>query len=431
MHAGHGYGATHMMRIAYFTNQYPAVSHTFIRREIKAIEALGVSVFRFAARPGEGLVDAEDKAEEKRTQYVLKAGAAEVLRCCAGAFFTRPAAVFKALAQAVQMGRRSDRGIARHFVYVLEGAILAYWCKRKGIKHIHAHFGTNPAAVVRFASQFSEITYSFTAHGSEEFEKAPLLSLDTKVRDAAFVVCVSSFGRGQLMRWTLPAMWPKFAVVHCGLDPRVFDGSVRRPPSAARFVCVGRLDEHKAQIVLVGAVRKLRDAGIGCEVVLVGDGVLRPYVEDAIRRDELQDQITITGWVSGDRVKEEIAASRALILPSVSENLPVVIMEAFALGRPVISTYVAGIPELVQPGATGWLVPASDETALCQAMREAIDAPVEQLVTMGRAARTRVEERHDSVREAAKLKKLFEAHVGVDVAPVPSECQVVPETAPS
>ena len=139
---------------------------------------------------------------------------------------------------------------------------------------------------------------------------------------------------------------------------------------------------------------------------------MRPYVESAIRSAGLERQVTITGWVSGARVRAELEAARALVLPSVSENLPVVIMEALALGRPVISTYVAGIPELVQPGLTGWLVPASDEVALSEAMREALDAPVEHLARMGASGRLRVRDRHDSVKEGGKLKKLLDRYVG-------------------
>jgi glycosyltransferase involved in cell wall biosynthesis len=294
----------------------------------------------------------------------------------------------------------------------MEGAILASWFRQDEIQHIHAHFGTNPAAIVMFASRFCGIPYSFTAHGSEEFEKAALLSLDEKLKYAAFAVCVSSFGRGQLMRWTPPDQWPKIAVIHCGLDTSFFDRSISPPPAIPRLVCVGRLDEHKAQIVLVGAIRRLHESGVKCEIVFAGDGPMRPEVEAAIRNAGLQHAITITGWISGDQVKAHIEGARALVLPSFSENMPVVIMEALALGRPVVSTFVAGIPELVQDGKTGWLVPTADETALTEALREVLDAPVERLAGMGAAGRIHVAEQHDSLIEGAKIKTLFEDHVG-------------------
>ena len=173
----------------------------------------------------------------------------------------------------------------------------------------------------------------------------------------------------------------------------------------------------KLRLVLVGAVRRLREFGIDCEVVLAGDGPMRAQVELAIERAGLEQQFSITGWVSADRVKAEILASRALVLPSFSENMPVVIMEAMALGRPVISTYIAGIPELVQPKVNGWLVPAGDETALAEALRQAIGASVEELTSMGVAGRDYVTENHDSLTEARKLKGLFE-RVAQKVPPI-------------
>jgi colanic acid/amylovoran biosynthesis glycosyltransferase len=402
------------MRIGYFTNKYPAVSHTFIRREIRAVESLGVTVFRYALRPGECLVDRDDKSEEKRTHYILKSGTGEMVRCFMAALLTRPTALGKTIGQAIKMGVHSDRGILRHLAYVAEAAVLAHWCRRDGIQHIHAHFGTNAAAIAMFAWQLSGISYSFTAHGPEEFEKASLLSLDVKLENAAFAVCASSFGRSQFMRWSRCDQWPKMAVVHCGLDSAFFEGFTP-PPLTPRLVCVGRISVEKAQILLVAAARRLRDAGIVCEIVLAGDGPMLPEVEDAIRRAGLQGAITVTGWVSSQQVKAELETARALVLPSFAENMPVAIMESLARGRPVISTYVAGIPELIQPGRTGWLVPAGDEIALADAMREALEAPIERLSTMGDAGRLQMIEHHDALKEAGKLKSLFEKHLSRSV----------------
>lgn len=397
------------MRIAYFTNQYPAVSHTFIRREIRALETLGVTVIRYALRPApEPLVDAADQIELQKTSHIFRAGAAEVLRCFIVAVLKQPATLVNAFCLAAKIGWHSDRGFLRHFAYVVEAVVLAAWCRRDNIQHVHAHFGTNSAAVAMLTSQLSSIPFSFTAHGPDEFEKAPLLSLDEKLKRAAFAICVSSFGKSQLMRWSSPDQWGKIEVVHCGVDSSFLDASVQTPPSDPRFVCVGRIASAKAQLILVGAVRRLNEAGINCEVVLVGDGPMRSLVEEAIRHAKLERQITLIGWGSGDRVKAEILSARALVLPSFSENMPIVIMEAMALCRPVISTYIAGIPELVRPGQTGWLVPASDEIALAGAMREALAASIVELAKMGTAGRLHITDYHDSVKEARKLKTLFE-----------------------
>ncbi len=397
------------MRVAYFINQYPAVSHTFIRREIQAIEGLGLTVVRYALWPGKDIVDIEDKDELQRTRYVPSAGFITVVGACLQAGITRPIAVLQMVRQALSLGWRSDRGLLRHLAYAIEALVLARWCKTDSIDHLHAHFGTNSTAIAMLAARISGVPYSFTAHGSEEFEKAPLLALKEKLERAKFAVCVSSYGRAQLMRWSDPKDWNKIFVVHCGLDDKFLDGPCLKPCASNRFVCVGRLGEHKAQLILLGAVRELQANGVDCEVRLVGDGPMRDQVEEAIRASGLATKVSITGWVSGDRVKEEMTNARALILPSFSENMPVVIMEAMALGRPVISTYVAGIPELIVPGRTGWLVPASDKAALANAMSEALAASLEELAKIGAMARARIVERHCVSQEARRLRALFES----------------------
>jgi glycosyltransferase involved in cell wall biosynthesis len=258
------------------------------------------------------------------------------------------------------------------------------------------------------AWRLSGIPYSFTAHGPDEFERATLLALDVKLQHAAFAVCVSYYGRSQLMRWSPPDQWRKIVLIHCGLDTNFFEENFTRVPETGRLVCVARLEEQKAHLALVAAARRLHEAGIDFEILLIGDGSMRPQIEEAVRKADLKRRITITGWISGERVKAEIAAARALILPSFAENLPVVIMEAMASARPVIATYIAGIPELVIPGQTGWLVPASDEVALAVAMREVLAASVETLNDMGLRGRARVIESHDIRKETAALKRLFE-----------------------
>jgi glycosyltransferase involved in cell wall biosynthesis len=127
-----------------------------------------------------------------------------------------------------------------------------------------------------------------------------------------------------------------------------------------------------------------------------------------IARHELGERVRLTGWISSEQVRDEILASRALVLASFAEGLPVVIMESMALRRPVIATYVAGIPELVIPGEHGWLIPAGDIEALVNALQEVLEAPASKLLTMGQAAQARVISRHNIDKEAEKLQRLFQ-----------------------
>ncbi|MGB9091331.1 MAG: glycosyltransferase, partial [Pseudomonas farsensis] len=226
---------------------------------------------------------------------------------------------------------------------------------------------------------------------------------------AAFVVAVSAYGRSQLYRWVDHEHWSKVRVVHCGLERSFHEVPAQPVADVVRLVCVGRLCEQKGQLLLLEAAHLLAQRGVRFELVLAGDGELRGAIEALVVRYGLQAQVRITGWVSGARVREELLGARALVLPSFAEGLPVVIMEAMALRRPVLTTYVAGIPELVQQGSNGWLFPAGCIESLAEAISDCLAQPVEVLQRMGEAAHERVLQRHDIDTEAARLAEHFKA----------------------
>ncbi|WP_458377610.1 glycosyltransferase family 4 protein [Pseudomonas fluorescens] len=398
------------MRIAYFINQYPKVSHSFIRREILAVERQGFEVQRIALRGWDAeLVDAEDVSERDKTRYVLQDGIKGLLSPALQVLRAQPRRFFSALWLALRMGRRADRAWPYHVVYLLEACRLLTWLQAFGARHVHAHFGTNSTEVVMLANALGGPTYSFTVHGPEEFDKPQFIHLGEKVRRAAFVAAISSYGRSQLFRWVDHSHWAKVKVVHCGLERTFHDVTPVAVPSVPRLVCVGRLCEQKGQLLLLEAARLLAAQGVEFEIVLAGDGEMRGQIEALIAQHGLQSKVRITGWISSDQVRTEILAARALVLPSFAEGLPVVIMEAMALRRPVLTTYVAGIPELVRQGENGWLFPAGEVEALAAAMADCLAQPVEVLQRMGEAAWQRVVERHDIDTEAARLADLFKA----------------------
>jgi glycosyltransferase involved in cell wall biosynthesis len=396
------------MRIAYLVNQYPKVSHSFIRREIIALEKQGIEVTRIALRGWDDVLpDAADEEERTRTYYVLRAGTPTLLLAVARAFITRPVRLLRALGLAYRMSRHADRPLPLHLAYLAEACCIEPRLRATGIQHLHAHFGTNSAEVAMLVRALGGPPWSFTVHGPEEFDRAPLIGLAEKVRDSAFVIAVSSFGRGQLYRLVEPQYWQKIQVVHCGLDQDFISGATDDVPEANRLVCVGRLCEQKGQLLLVEAARLLAGHGADFTIVLAGDGELRDEVEALIARYKLERNIRITGWISNQQVREEIRAAQALVLPSLAEGLPVVLMEAMALYRPVISTYVAGIPELVRPGEHGWLVPAGDVEELVEAMRACLNTSPAILTQMGAAAHDRVMTRHNVDVEVVKIADLF------------------------
>lgn len=398
------------VRIAYLINQYPAVSHSFIRREILALERLGFEVMRISLRGWDReLPDEGDRAERGRTRYVLRAGAPKLLLSVARMLLERPIRLLRALFLAWRMSRRSERPFYVHLVYVAEACCIEAWLRKAGVEHVHAHFGTNSAEVAMLVRALGGPPWSFTAHGPEEFDNAQPLGLAEKVRRCDFVVAVSSYGRAQIYRLVEPQHWNKVHVVHCGLDPLFLAAPEVPEGTPAQIVCVGRLGPQKGHLILVEAARRLMTQGIDFHLVFAGDGELRCEIEAEIARHDLTDKIRITGWISGVQVRDEVLAARALVLPSFAEGLPVVIMEAMALRRPVIATFVAGIPELVRPGQDGWLVPAGDVAALAEAMRACLEAPQEMITQIGKTARQRVLQRHDVNVEATKLQQLFRA----------------------
>ena len=395
-------------RVAYLINQYPKVSHSFIRREILALERQGVAVLRVAVRGWrDALPDPADEAERARTRYLLQRGLAPLLIAAARLALTQPGRFVAAARLALSMWRRSQRTLFHHLAYLAEAAELVGWLAGERIDHLHAHFGTNPAEVAMLARALGGPPYSFTVHGPEEFDHPEALGLGEKGRRAAFVVAISSFGRSQLYRWLPQMHWPKVQVVHCGLERAFHEGTAAGVAAAPRLVCVGRLCEQKGQLLLVQALQRVVARGVALELVLAGDGELRAEIEALIDRLGLRAQVRITGWIGSAEVRDEILAARALVLPSFAEGLPVVIMEAMALRRPVITTFVAGIPELVRDGENGWLVPAGDIDALASAIQACLAAAPDVLERMGSAAHRRVLERHDIDREAAKLAALF------------------------
>ena len=258
--------------------------------------------------------------------------------------------------------------------------------------------------------------YSFTAHGSDIMDRPAQMALAHKVDHARFVAVVCSFGRNQLFRWIPYNLWNKVSVVRCGLQAGYGEGSIAPGALHKRLVCVGRLSKEKGQSLLIEAIAQLRAEGTVVDVTLVGDGPMREEVEQLVMRHGLDSQVRVTGWLDAQGIENELRQARALVVPSLSEGLPVVIMEAMANRRPVIAPFLAGIPELVIQGETGWLYPASDVAALSRAIKSCLEAPPDALAAMGDRAHRAVWAAHDVDLEAGKLLALMSRPVSAPQA---------------
>ena len=397
------------MKIAYLVNQYPKVSHSFIRREILALEACGVEIVRFSIRAcGAELVDEADRQELVKTQVILDVGVLGLLTGLVRVAVTRPRSWFQALGMALRLGRGATRNLAYQLAYLAEACILLRRLSAASVEHLHVHFGTNSTTVAMLCQALGGPTYSFTVHGPEEFDQPEAIALRQKIERAAFVIAISSFGKSQLYRCCDHADWGKIHEVHCGVDETFLTPSPLPITETPQLVCVARLSLQKGHLLLLDAIAPLAAAGLPFKLILVGDGELRPQIEALIAQHHLQERVEITGWASGASVRQHILNSRLLVLPSFAEGLPVVLMEALALGRPVLGTYVAGIPELIEPDASGWLVPAGSVERLTEAIRAGLQLSAADLEQMGQHGRARVMQQYNAATEARKLAALMQ-----------------------
>lgn len=396
------------MHLGYVVNSYPLPSHSFIRCEIAALESLGHDVHRFAMRGDRSaLADPLDRAEHDRTEHLHDRGARGLLDALLRESGAAPAAVAGALRLARTRAAAGESSLARQFAYLAEGAVIARRARALGLDHLHAHFGTNSTRIAGYARRLGGPPFSFTVHGPEEFDAPLQLDLGGKIASAAFAVAVSSFGRSQLWRWAAPQDWNRVHVVHCGIDLDEFPAPLPLPADPGRLVAVGRFAEQKGFGLLVRAFARARAERPRLRLTLVGDGPLRPQIEAMLVAAGLGETVELAGWQDRAGVRRALAAADALVVPSFAEGLPVVMMEAMALGRPVVATMIAGIPELARPGHDGWLVPAGDEAALAAAMVAVADSPREAIAAMGQSGRARVVARHDARQSAAQLAALF------------------------
>ncbi len=409
--------AGHTMKIAYLVNTYPKPSHTFIRREISALERLGWQVHRFAMRSDRAsLVDPSDLRENDLTEHVLEIGRAPLLKTAMSWMVKHPRQTLASLGLAVRCGLKGKAGgpgtggIARHLVYLIEAAYIAARTAQLGIKHVHAHFGTNSATVAMLANSLGGPTFSFTVHGPEEFDAPRAFAFPEKITRARFVVAISSFGRSQLYRWCQIPEWPKIQVVHCPIDVASYAPPAPmpqiEPAQGPHIVAIGRLTEQKGFPLLIEIIALAAKTFPQIRLTICGDGELRPLIDAEIARHGLTDRVRIAGWMSEANVRAAIGESHALILPSLAEGLPMVVMEAMACGRPVIAACINGVPELLTPNE-GWLVAAGDAPAFAEAIKTLASLSNSALAAMGQAARARAFERHDSTTEAKKLSALF------------------------
>lgn len=306
------------------------------------------------------------------------------------------------MTHALSLGFYDNCRFIANLIYLLEACRLLKICKKEGVQHVHAHFGTNSTSVVMLCRIIGGPKYSFTVHGPEEFDKPIQISLSNKILHADFVVAITSYCRSQLCRWTAFHNWDKIKEVHCTIDDEVTEAPHTTINTSNTFVTIGRLCEQKGQMLLLQAAKQLKQNGTTIKLNIIGDGELRPKIEEFIAEAGLSEDVNLLGWQSTQQIIKTLDQSSALLLPSFAEGLPVVIMESYARSKPVLSTYIAGIPELVDEKC-GWLVPAGNVDQLADTIKTITQTSTYKLDTLGNEGFKKVMAEHNSKTEAKKL----------------------------
>lgn len=393
-------------RVAYLVGEYPAVSHTFVLREVAALRAEGLEILTCSIRrtgPEHHRGPAE-RAEAEATFNVLDA--ARSPRRLIGAQIAalrRPGLYLRTLRKAWAMRGPGLRAALYQLIYFVEATVLAQHLQRQGVAHLHNHFAQASCTVALLAARLAGIPFSFTLHGPADFTDPRLWRLDAKIADAAFVSCISHFCRSQAMLASPPDHWSRLHIVHCGVEPARYDAP---PATGKNLLFVGRLTAAKGVPVLIEAMPRIRSAHPDAHLTLIGDGPDRALLERLVRRLDLSKAVTFAGYQSQDEVARTLARTAVFVLPSFAEGVPVVLMEAMAARRPVVATRIAGIPELVEDGVSGRVVVPGDGAALADAVCDILAEPA-RAAAMGAAGRHKVEAEFDIAQQAVKLAMLF------------------------
>jgi glycosyltransferase involved in cell wall biosynthesis len=397
-------------RVAYITSRFPKLSETFVLYEILAIEELGVNVEIFPLIREREPVQHQEASRLAERAHDVRLMSRAVVAAQWYWLRRRPGAYLRAWWAAIRGNVASPRFLARAMVVVPLAATFARRMSGLEVVHIHAHWATHPTLAAYVASLLTAIPYSFTAHAHDIYvDRSMLLE---KITRASFVVTISEYNRRFLERHYGEVARDRVVVIHCGTDPTLFQPPPSRAGGPWTVVCVASLQPQKGQRYLIDAVRRLVADGIDVRCLLVGDGETRAELERQVGAAGLEDHVLFLGQQPRHRVVElvggaDVVAQPSVILPSGKmEGIPVALMEAMAMERPVVATDISGVSELVEDGVTGLLVPAGDPARLADALRAIHDDP-DVAARLGRASRRRVVEEFNLTRTARDLAGRF------------------------
>jgi len=405
--------------IAYITQSFPALTITFIYREIFALGRQGFDIATYAIwQPIRERLSQESRHLVDDTHYVFPLSWPKFLFRHLYFLLAHPIKYTSTALFVLTRRGESPKNRVRTLFHFAEAVYLAKEMKTQGIKHIHAHFTINAASIALIISRLLDISFSFTAHSNLFTDR---LILREKTRQARFVVAIAEITRQYLIDLVSGEnLGDKIHIVHCGLSPQEFvPPSVKPASDIPMILFVAQLAERKGAPVLVEACKLLTERGLTFRCVLAGDGPQRTLIEQLVQEYELQNVVQMTGAVFQEQLQEYLSQADVFALPCIvasngdMDGIPVSLMEAMAMEIPTVSTNVSGIPELIEDGQNGLLVPDRDPVALADALQRLLED--EKLCTrLGKNGRQKILREFDIDQNAALLAALFERYLSSD-----------------
>lgn len=396
------------MKIAYLVSRYPAVSHTFIQREVRALRSQGFSICIASINEtdvAEDRLTAEDRGEMEQTFYVKKQGFFKALGTLTLSGICRPLSFLKGLWFSLRLGKTDVKQSIYSLFYFIEATLVGRWMQKNKIHHIHVHFANPASTVAMILTKIYPFTFSLTIHGPDEFYDVTLHHLKEKIIQAHFICCISDYTRSQVMRLSSSETWSKFEVVPLGIDPDLYKPRMfREAPASFQIVSVGRLTPNKGYPILLQAIHLLKENNV--RVQIIGEGPEHEMLERMTQTLGLQDHVIFRGALNQEQTREIYGQADIFVLPSFAEGLPVVLMEAMSMEIPCIASAINGIPELIKDGHNGLLVAPSDSEGLCKALELMMtDAGLRK--KLGQQGRSAILERYSLDKNIAKLQDIL------------------------
>jgi glycosyltransferase involved in cell wall biosynthesis len=399
------------MRIAYLVSRFPKITETFVLYEMLALEELGAEIELYPLARQREVVSHPEAARFTEQAHFARIFSLAVMGSQFYWLFSFPQKYLSLWREVLWENRKSPRYLLRSAAAVLLGAYFAHRMRADRIEHVHAHFASHAALAALTIHRLTGIPFSFTAHAHDIFVKRTLL--ENKIQQAAFMVTISEHNRSYLRNLYGEAVAQKVEIVRCGADQSLFQAPVSRSGNEVlTMVCVASLEKKKGHRYLLEACRLLADRGIALRCFLIGEGPLRGEIEAQIAELNLRGQVILLGQQTRQQVKQHLVEADLMVLPSVrlpsgkQEGIPVALMEAMAMSLPVVATRMSGIPELIEDGNTGFLVPERDPEAIAQAiLRLAGSQSLRD--ALGAAARVKVSKEYDLKKNAAQLYGLM------------------------